>query len=35
VGGVLQFRLSEPFASAGTTFQITDVVWRVQIADSW
>ena len=34
-GAVLQFRLSEPFASSGTEFEIIDIIWRVQITDSW
>lgn len=34
-GGNLQFRLSEPVDQAGTTFEIIDIVWRIQVADTW
>ena len=34
-GAVLQFRISEPYASAGTVFELVDLVWRVQFTDSW
>lgn len=34
-GAVLQFRISEPFTSSATAFEIIDIVWRVHVTDSW
>ena len=34
-GAVLQLRFSEPYTSAGTEFELIDIVWKVQVTDSW
>jgi len=34
-GAVLQVRFAEPRGQSGTEFEIVDMVWRVQVTDTW